>query len=81
MKKTWKFVWDILAVIIGFFIGYKIFIFSGEQIPFFGYIPIGLLLGLLVLGIVAYAIHFLEFYFCWIIFKLFKIKIYNDLPF
>lgn len=81
MKQFWKLFWDISAAIVGLYFGYKIFIYSGEYIPAFGYFPIGLMLGLLVLAIGAYATHGLELLVSWILYKLFKIRTQDDLPF
>ncbi len=81
MKQTWKLFWDISAVIISLYFGYKVFIYSGEHISSFGYFPIGLMLGLLALGVGAFLIHGLELFFSWILFKIFKIRIQDDLPF
>lgn len=81
LSQVWKLLWDISATIVGLYFGYKIFIFSGEHIPAFGYFPIGLILGLLVLGIGAYAVHGLELLFSWFFYKLFKIRAEDDLPF
>lgn len=65
-----KFFWDILATIVGLYLGYRVFIFFGEYIPTFGYI-IGLVVGLLALGVGAVAVHGVELFFTWILYKLF----------
>lgn len=77
----WKLFWDIAAVIVGLYAGYKTFLFSGGHISAFGYFPIGILLGLLVFGVAVLLTHFLELAICWLVWKLFKVKIEKNLPF
>lgn len=81
MKQVWKLFWDISAVVLGLYFGYKVFIYSGEHIPAFGYFPIGLIIGVFVLGIVAYAVHGLELFISWILFKLLRVRTEDDSPF
>lgn len=69
-EDTWKLIWDIVAVIVGLYFGYKTLIFFGERIGFFGYFPIGLAAGGLVLGVVAFIVHGIEVLFVGIINKL-----------
>ncbi len=81
MRDFWKLFWDISAVIVGLYFGYKVFIFSGEHVPAFGYFPIGLIAGLIMLILGAYAIHGVELLISWILFRLFKARTQDDLPF
>ena len=81
MKTLWKSFWDILAVVFGLFIGYKLLIYSGQHIPIFGYFPIGVIVGLSALKYGAFLIHGVEIFISWIIFKFFKIRTLEDLPF
>ena len=60
MDKMWKLFWDIFATISGVFVGYKAFIFCGEHIPAFGYIPIGIIAFLLLAPIGFYSVYFVE---------------------
>lgn len=79
--KLWKLFWDVLSVVIGLFLGYKVFLFCGERISSFGYFPIGVLCGLVVFKISSTFGHILELIVSLLIFKLCKIKMSKDLPF
>lgn len=79
--KVWKLFWDIFAVVVGAYLGYKTFLFSGERIETFGYFPIGVMLGLVVLGIGAMVTHLLEGLLASLLFKIFKIRMEEKLPF
>ncbi|OHB14748.1 MAG: hypothetical protein A2431_00220 [Candidatus Zambryskibacteria bacterium RIFOXYC1_FULL_39_10] len=77
----WKLFWNILAVVVGLYTGYRIFIWCGEHIPAFGYFPLGVIGGLAALGFGIYLIHGVELLISWIIGRLFKIQKEEDLPF
>lgn len=85
IKEVWKLFWDITAVVVGLYFGYKTFLYVGERIPAFGYFPIGIIAGLLVLGIGAIIIHgievIIEAIIVWISCKLFGLKFENVWPF
>ncbi|MEI7513186.1 MAG: hypothetical protein WCJ74_01015 [bacterium] len=69
ISKFMNFFWNILAVALGIFWGYKVLILSGENIPMFGYVPIGVILGILALYITVYIVHFIELFFYYVIFN------------
>ncbi len=81
MKSVWKLFWDILSVLVGLYFGYKVLLFSGAHIPMFGYFPIGLILGLFVLGITVKLVYFCDLFLCWIIWKITGIEMEDNLPF
>ena len=78
MKDLYKLVWDIGAVGVGLYIGWNIFIFSEEHIPVFGYVPIGIFLGLLGLGVSAYVVHMIDGLIAYLVWKFFRLQVYND---
>jgi len=80
MKNAWKLSWDIVAVIAGVILGLKVFLFSGSNIPTFGYFPIGIILGLLTLWIGAVVMHLIEGFLATIIYKIFGLRLENKLP-
>lgn len=81
MQSIWKFFWDIVAVVVGGYAGWRVFLYLGELIPGFGYFPVGLLAGLLVLGVVVWIVHAIELPFDWIIWKTLKVRMAENLPF
>ena len=81
MQSVWKLFWDVAAVATGGYMGWKVFLHLGGLIPGFGYFPIGILASLLTLGVVAWAVHFIELPFDWIIWKALKVRMAENLPF
>jgi hypothetical protein len=81
MRDAWKLFWDIAAVALGGYAAWNVFLYSGDLIPAFGYFPIGLFAGLLSFGIVGGFVHLIELPIDWIIWKILKIKMADDLPF
>ncbi len=79
--KIWILFWDITSVFIGLICGYKTFIFSGNLIPSFGYFPVGIVLGLITFKLSSAIAHLLELFISWIVYKLFKTRVSNNLPF
>lgn len=79
--KAWKLFWDLGAVVIGLFFWWNIFIFCGKNIPMFGYIPIGVMLGLLGLGMGVLITHLIEGIIGLVIYKIFGIRLDNKLLF
>lgn len=75
MRQLWKLIWDILAVVGGIYLGYRVFVFSGEHIPMFGYIPIGIMLGLAGIGIGVLAVHAFEGLLTLVVYKITKYKL------
>ena len=81
MQSVWKLIWDITAVVVGAYAAWKVFLYFGELVPGFGYFPIGALVGLLTLGVVAWVVHAFELPIDWIIWKTLKIRMAKNLPF
>lgn len=79
--KIWKLFWDLTSVIIGLYLGYKTFLLSGSNIPMFGYFPIGVILGLLVLGVCVPLIHLVEGIIATIVYKITGVRLEEKLPF
>lgn len=75
MRQLWKLSWDVLAVIGGLYLGYRVFLFSGDHIPVLGYFPIGVMLGLGGIGIGVLAIHAFEGLLTLVVYKITKYKL------
>ena len=80
-EKTWKLFWDIVSVVFGLVCGYKIFIFTGNTIPGFGFFPLGIIFGLIAFKISAVFVHLFELCVSWLFYKLLKLRVSSDLPF
>lgn len=81
IKEIWRLFWDIAAAGVGLYFGYKTFLYVGERIPAFGYFPIGIFAGMLVMVMGGAVIHGIEVIIIWILFKLVGIKPETAWPF
>jgi hypothetical protein len=74
MNRVWKVCWDLLAIGALLYFGIGMFLLSGRHIPFFGYIPIGTVLGA-VAGYFAFmAVYAIEGSILWLFSKLFQLN-------
>jgi len=78
MKYIYKLTWDITAVVAGLYLGWKIFILCGESIPAFGYVPIGIIVGSIGGGLVFNLVHIIDGLISYVIWKMFRIQMYED---
>lgn len=66
--------WDIGAIVVGLFVFWQIFTYSGRTIPAFGYFPIGIILGVIGLGLGVVLTHVIEGVLGAILYKIFGIR-------
>lgn len=81
LKAVWDLLWYALFTVVFIYVFWKTFIFCGDRIPLFGYVPIGVIAGLTTSGLaiaVVGAIQYLIEAGVYIAFE-FLIYLYSEL--
>lgn len=81
IRRFWKLFWDLCATALGLYMGYRVFLFTGNKVPVLGYFPLGLMFGLIILWMTAYVVHAVELLLSYLLWKFLGVRTQDDLPF